>query len=33
MLSKICYWLLSKRVEWGDKIVRPFDKWLYKHIK
>lgn len=32
MLSKICYWFLSRRIAWGDKIEKPFDIWLYKHI-
>lgn len=31
-MSKICYWLLTKRVGWGERITKPFDKWLYKHI-
>ena len=33
MISKICYYLLNKRVSWGDKIRKPFDIWLYNHIK
>lgn len=33
MLSKICYWILSYRVQWGDKIEGKFNKWLYNHIK
>ena len=32
MFKKICYWLLSKRISWGNPITRPFDRWLYKHI-
>lgn len=31
MIKKICYWLLIKRLSWGDEIKKPFDKWLYKH--
>ena len=31
MFKKFCYWLLCKRVAWGDKVEKPFDKWLYKH--
>lgn len=33
MLSFICYFILNKRVKWGDPIEKPFDKWLYDHIK
>lgn len=31
MFKRFCYWLLSKRVAWGDTVVKPFDKWLYKN--
>lgn len=33
MLSKFCYWLLTYRVKWGDKVEGKFNKWLYNHIK
>lgn len=33
MISKIALYLLSKRVGWGNPIIKPFDKWLYKLVK
>lgn len=33
MFSKICCWLLDMRVGWGEHVAKPFDIWLYKHIK
>lgn len=33
MIGKIALWLLDKRVGWGNPIIKPFDKWLYKLIK
>ena len=33
MINKIVLWILNKRVGWGNPIVKPFDRWLYKQVK
>lgn len=33
MIQNFLLWLLNKRVGWGEKVVKPFDKWIYNHIK
>lgn len=33
MLSRFCYWLLDRRVPWGEKVEGKFNEWLLDHIK
>ena len=32
-MNKFCHWLLLKRVGWGGKIEKPFDKFLWFFVK